>query len=496
MPNPEKTQQFRRLYATTSHLIRNVESAAISNIVKEDEVNDVITRIEDMLALLPFPFPEGKLIVNPDDPEDAPKKMTETTVALYEATAIPFLEYCKFRILNITHNYTPDTSLKERLKPRELAQINRCMELYPQELDNLRSWQKEMMTYSAYQLAYYTAQGTQDLAILERPFHFLKLADQVADWNKFGFLKGILASYYLKFGQQEAAFKIVEEGLVLSPKQPDLQEYRTNEAYLAWAAGRPPYQAPPPPPPPAEVPVEIPPFRYPHYPLVKQHARILNKIKKQMGKCYQNDAASWLKKELDVDDDFNERYVSRKWSLEELEAFEASTGIRLPDEYKVYLMEIGTNNRIYFMISDVPGIDQIKEEQFEAIKKPFPITADKVHNVGHPLAEKGWIFPDATSLADQFEGDMGTLFGLPPGATFTDGCLYLGDSWGHNELYLVMNGEFEGEVWSDTLQHVTEANGCFGPASIKKLKLLEFVAESMLAKSVGIFKASEDGDWL
>lgn len=496
MPNPEKTQQLRRLYVAAQNLTRDIESLAVSKIVKEDNVNEAISMIDDMLALLPFPFPKGKLIINPQNPEEEPTKMTEKTVALYEATAIPYLEHMKFRILNITHYYTQDTALRERLKPREIAQASRCVDLIPPQLENLKAWQKEMVVLSAGQLAYYTEQETPDLARLERPFHFLKMVYHIADWKTFGFIKGNLASYYLKFGQQEEAFKIIEEGLVLCPDKSVFKEYETNEAYHAWAAGRPPFQAPPPPPPPVEAPIIIPPFIYPDHPLVKQHADMLNRIRELMGKHYQQAVKSWLKKDLEIDDDFNERYVTRKWTLEELEAFEARTGIRLPGEYKVYLMEIGTDNRRYFMMSDVPGIDTIKEEQIEAIKKPFPITAGKLHDVGHPLAEKGWVYPYLTELAGRFNGDMETLFGLPEGTAFTDGCLFLGYSQGQNELHLIMNGEFEGEVWSDTLQYSTEANGCFGPASIKKLKLLEFAAESMLARTVGIFYASEDGDWL
>jgi hypothetical protein len=72
--------------------------------------------------------------------------------------------------------------------------------------------------------------------------------------------------------------------------------------------------------------------------------------------------------------------------------------------------------------------------------------------------------------------------------------MFLGNSVGQNELYMIMNGEFEGEVWSDRLHYGAEVRGCFGPASTKRLKFLEFIADS-LGKDRRAGREDE-GDWM
>jgi hypothetical protein len=74
--------------------------------------------------------------------------------------------------------------------------------------------------------------------------------------------------------------------------------------------------------------------------------------------------------------------------------------------------------------------------------------------------------------------------------------MILANSRGQNELYLIANGEFENEVWVDALQYGAEARGFFGAASSKRLKLLEFIAESLLATWDGYENASDAGDWI
>lgn len=485
MTNPEELQQFRRLYVDASKLDQTIQSLAASRIVEADNINKVVAQIEELLALLPLDLPEGRLLINPKDPDEAPLKRKDNLIVLKEANLQIVLEDWKFRLLNIA-TMCGDT---EKYKPWLLAQANKCVALFP-EKDKWEPWEKDMFTVFANQICYYA-----DDAELEQPFQILKRAYAIAEYPKHWYIKEMMATYLAKFGQLEAAYAIVFEVLSIDPKFAQFQSYKTDEAYLAWSAGKEPIK---PPPPPAEKPVEIPPFIYPDHPLVKQHADILYIIKKRVEEYRLSRAKKLLEKGWDIDNEFNEQYAMRKWSPEELEAFETTHGIHLPGEYKVYLMEIGSDNRHYFMMGEVPGIHKIDEEQLENIKKPFAITASKIHHVGHALSQKGWIFPDSEEWMEEgvIKGDLKALFGLPEGAKMTDGCFYFADSAGQNPLYLIMNGEFEGEVWADTLQYGVDARGCFGPASIKTLKLLEFVAESLLAKSVGIFYASEDGDWL
>lgn len=89
---------------------------------------------------------------------------------------------------------------------------------------------------------------------------------------------------------------------------------------------------------------------------------------------------------------------------------------------------------------------------------------------------------------------MKALFGLPPKAEITDGCMMLANSDGQNELFLIMNGEFEGEIWSDRLQYGAEVRGCFGPATTKRMKFLEYIANSLGKKRRA--GKEDDGDWM
>ena len=189
-----------------------------------------------------------------------------------------------------------------------------------------------------------------------------------------------------------------------------------------------------------------------------------------------------------------DEFALGRWSTEELSAFETINGITLPDEYKVYLMEVGSGGPAYFQMDDVPGVDYLTDEDIDTLKKPFPITSDKSHDIGTDVNSR--VYPDEEEWADILGGNMEERFGLPDGAGITDGCILLGYSGSANELYLVANGEFEGEVWVDTLQYGAEAGGCFGAASAKRLKFLEFVAGSLQATLVGYDNVSEQGDWL
>jgi hypothetical protein len=181
-----------------------------------------------------------------------------------------------------------------------------------------------------------------------------------------------------------------------------------------------------------------------------------------------------------------------------LEAWEAKHGLKLPDEYKVYLMEIGSEGQFYFYMGGILNPLDIVDEIIEPMKKPFPVTADKIHDVDNFYGVKAWVYPDDNDWIAEGVFPKGTnmkaLFGLPPKTDITDGCMMLGNSAGQNELFLIMNGEFAGEIWSDRLQYGAEVRGCFGPATTKRLKFLEYIADSLgKTKRTG---GEDEGDWL
>ncbi|SFE42346.1 hypothetical protein SAMN05518672_10676 [Chitinophaga sp. CF118] len=227
-------------------------------------------------------------------------------------------------------------------------------------------------------------------------------------------------------------------------------------------------------------------FDYPEHPLVIRHAAVLNLIKQRMVA---------VKLTSEVKDGFE----LVKWPLKKIEKFESDKGLRLPDELKVYLMEIGEYGNSYFYLNGVSL--PVKNKDVTRMKKPFPITPDKMHQIGRNWNE-GWINPDNNdgwlevginqteeepgTLIWYTQEELDTLFGLPPGASMEDGCMFLAYATiAHDKISLIMNGVFEGEVWIDTLQYGADAGGCFSPASRERLKLLAFIAESLLEKQKG-----------
>jgi hypothetical protein len=238
-------------------------------------------------------------------------------------------------------------------------------------------------------------------------------------------------------------------------------------------------------------------FHNPEHPLVIRYAAMLNLIKQRMVSVKLHlmyCGSDWKTADEEL---YEDAFVLNKCSVETLEAFEEKNGIRLPDELKVYLMEIGEDGDDYFCYG---GVNLPDKKKITSVKKPFPITPDKIHNIKHFWGIKAWVFPDdrdwITEGIFKKKDDLKALFGLPAKAKITDGCLYLGPSHGQNELYLIMNGAFEGEVWVDTLQYGAEARGCLGAASAQRLKFLAFIAESLLARQQGYTTASDQGAWM
>ena len=208
-------------------------------------------------------------------------------------------------------------------------------------------------------------------------------------------------------------------------------------------------------------------FINPAHPLVQQHAAALNLIKQRMVVVRLKRVFAKKQKGEEVTDEYNERFYLRTWSVQELETFEKAWDLQLPREYKVYLMEIGSGGGAgYFQMGEIGGVDCLKAEELEKLKKSFPITPDKIHDVGNYYGVKAWVYPDSErwKAAGIFQDDMQMLFGLPVNTDITDGCLLFACSKGQNDLYVIGNGVFEDEVWSDRLQYGVEVRGCFGAA--------------------------------
>lgn len=203
-------------------------------------------------------------------------------------------------------------------------------------------------------------------------------------------------------------------------------------------------------------------FENPEHPLVVEHAAVLNLIKQRMLSTQLHVMYSQSNWQTADEARLGERYSLDKWPIEKVTQFEATTELRLPDELKVYLMEVGEGGIGYFTYGWITLITLANQKSLDKIKKPFPLTPDDMDAILH---------------------------------SYTDGCLHLGSSSGQDPLLLIMNGVFEGEVWVDSLQYGEDAGGFFGPATPQRLKFLNFIAASLLAKEEN-YDTSKKGDWL
>jgi tetratricopeptide (TPR) repeat protein len=386
-----------------------------------------------------------------------------------------------------------------------LAQAEKGLTYFPNAIYGLE-WAKTMLVQYAEQIGRFALENEQDPEKLEKALLIVIKGFHHSNWYKLNDIKDTTVRLLLKLGRPEDAFPIVQEAFKRNPEYADFQDLKNAAQYLTWANEVAQREEE------AKQKLEKAyqnyllllkeeqvkikdQFVYPDHPLVKQHAEILNLIKERMldirlKRMYRK--SGWVT----ADHTDQDTFILEKMSIEQIQEFEEKNTIRLPDELKVYMMEIGAGGGGYTCYG---GEIKIEETQLEVMRKPFSITPDKIHSINHHWDIKAWIYPDRTGWKKSGivkKEDMQVLFGLAPGTSIEDGCMNFGNSSGQDELFLIMNGAFEGEVWVDTLQYGAEAGGCFAAASAKRFKLLEFIAESLLAKYQGYTEASDQGAWI
>lgn len=512
MTNSEKILALKRLFVAANTLCANTHQLISQSMLNEQDVDKAINYMDEMIALLPVSFPAGALLstsepallINLNNSEDEPKQtmvkhdggtqyvIPEHTYVLYEESLQIVLEDWKFLHWNYVTVEASEKSSRDKYKPLMLAQAEKCLAFFPDK-ENWRGWELNMVVVYANQIGYYAFKDEQDVVKLERALNILERGFKLSNWRDHKFIKHTMVSLLLKLGRQSAAYPIVAEALEKNAGDPDYHDLLQDEHYISWAAAKTQQKE--------EAHNEYlrsvieeqarvtDHFINPNDPLVKQYAGTLNVIKQRMTAIRMRKIHAKVQKNEEVTDDYIERFKLRTWSVQELEAFEETSGLRLPGEYKVYLMEIGSGGGAgYFIMCEIEGVDILDAAEIDRMKKPFPITPDKIHDVGSFYGVKAWVYPDsekwkATGL------DMQVLFGLPENSSITDGCMLMAYSKGQNELYLVANGAFEGEVWVDL-------RGCFGAASSQRLTFLAFIAESLQATWMRTKGPSNEGDWM
>lgn len=511
----ESIKTFKRLYIPTNKAINEIEAHFIANGPDEQLVNQIITNCDAMLALFPMEFPDRPaisphnhtLLVNLTNPEDEPKeivderpgyisaRLPEHTEVLYERTICSMLENWKFAVWNLLVHHTTDPRIKDIYTPLTLAQAARCMSLLPHG-ENWQTWERGIYVQCANQIGWYTYKREQDIDKLEAALAQVEKGDQQADRDSLSYIKDTRVRLLLKLNRPFEAYAVVREVLAKNKKSAYFQDLKKDPAFQAWnqaaderdkEANKAFLQLIK-----AEQDKVTNQFTNPENDLVIQHADVLNLIKQRM-------VSNLLHAKQEEDFDAKE-YALKKWSVEKITKFEIDTKLRLPDELKAYLMEIGEGGEAYFWNGGlhVAWLSKNKKAQKTA-RKPFPLTEDNLHDIDHWWGVKAWVYPHETEWQElgkiDAAADMEELFELPADADMTDGCFELGYSSSRDPLFLVMNGIYEGEIWVDTLQYGAEAGGCFAPASADRLKFLAFIAESLLAHAAWPDE-SDQGSWL
>lgn len=496
----DQIKTIRRLYTATRKLMLDFEASAEKGQFKEGNVVQAIINIDEIITLLPSKFPDASsgypdnrfIAINQDDEKDEPKAKKEVfpegTVLLFEYNAKVILEDWKLLIWSRIIFFFEDA--REKYVPLMLTQADKCLNHFSEQMF-LREWEKGMIVFYCNQIGWAALEYEEDPQKLSGALDKMKRGVEYANREGLTYIKETWLRLLLKAGRQDEAYE------TLSKNKDDaaFADIKTDVQYLQWVKNKAQrekkaneekkkayesfLQVVV-----AEQAKVTDQFDNPEHPLVIKYTAMLNLIKQRM-----------VSVKLHLPDN---TYDLHKLSVKELEQFETKNKIRLPEELKVYLMEIGEDGEGYFCYG---GVNLPLKAKINKVKKPFPITPDKIHPIKHYWKINAWIDPsDKDEWVEEKvfkkKDDLEALFGLPEKADTKDGCLYLGPSFGQDELYLIMNGAFEGEVWVDTLSSGPEVGGCFGAASKQRLTLLPFIAESLLAHQQGYVEASDGGAWI
>jgi hypothetical protein len=137
----------------------------------------------------------------------------------------------------------------------------------------------------------------------------------------------------------------------------------------------------------------------------------------------------------------------------DLLAWEAQYGVSLPEEYRLFLLEIGDGGMMlgkhfggYFDFEIYP-LARVSGAPMAA--QPFPLTVDRVwerlRNKARP--DDGVLFPELTPYWEDED------VGRPPG------CVGFGVYPSTDGLFLVTAGDLRGTVWCDVFDGVIEGKG-------------------------------------
>lgn len=549
--DPEKIKTFRRLYVATRQLQLKLVTMLQQGEPAEQSMEKAIESVDKLIGMLPMKFPvmslrytdegynvfrvEGEeepreimdarlLLINLEDEDDEPTATlnpTEysdeyiipgNTEALYETSALTILEDWKFQILDGGVALSTDPGIQKKYLPRALAQATRCLSKFSDKEEPWAIWEINLYMSYSNKIGWYAYLEEEDPATLEQVLLKMENGYKHCDWGHSQNFNDIKTLLLLKLGRTPEVYPYIRQMFGEDPYYPVFLHLKTDPHYVTWLQEEERKEKE------AELELQkeyqtfllfvkekqsgvIDVFDNPEHPLVVKHAVLLNLIKERMvfyklHEYYRE--TGWITTDAGS---FKKSLVCNKRTVQELEQFEAAHGFRLPEELKVYLMEIGEGGKGYFFYSTGIRLFDRPHKAKELMQRPFPVTPDQLCRV-----DKYWGMEalrcqstDGENVESIFRerGDDRAVHGLYLEPEIPNGCLYLGRACSlDDELYLIMNGVFEGEVWVNTIQDPEKNNACFGAASAQRLTFLSFIAESLLAKQQGYANASDQGVWL
>jgi tetratricopeptide (TPR) repeat protein len=388
------------------------------------------------------------LFINMEDGEDDPQVkiepygygkeyvLPENTVFFYEDRALTELEDLKFKIWNRVLELSTDPVLRKKYLPLARTQATYCISKIPDRKD----WADLFTTYHSH-IAWYTYLEEEDPEKLTQALLTMENGFELGDYYSGMYYDNTRSLLLLKLGRAEEAYPYVRKMFDYAPDYKPFLHLKTDTHYLNWLQEEERKEK--------EVKEEwkkkdqafqlfvkeeqekvINQFDNPEHPLVIQHAAILDVIKQCMVRIKYRTFNYRSAYKTDNPEPFKNAFVLNKCSILQLEQFEIKHGLHLPDEVKVYLMEIGEGGLGYFRYDGVRLFKLAGELQ---LKEPV----------------------------------------------IQEPCLYLGRSWSEDQLYVISKGAHEGEVWVHT-QEEGGSRDRFEAASPQQFTFLSFIAESLL----------------
>jgi hypothetical protein len=133
------------------------------------------------------------------------------------------------------------------------------------------------------------------------------------------------------------------------------------------------------------------------------------------------------------------RYTANRCLTErELTAWEAAHGVTLPEEYRLFLREVGDGGVMPGSYCDFVVNPLVEVRGGPSAAAPFPVTADRLRGRLSQLKTEGRpadgvLFPELEAFWEEVD--------QPPG------CLVFGEYPSSDALFLVTAGDLRGSVW-------------------------------------------------